>query len=196
MRASRCGARVALAFAVALGATWLCGCGSDGVAVGPTSRSHFQVFRVSEKALGPDQEFQLFRGPVEPVPSSVANKVPPEVASALDLAQRLPLVGIEAWIVPIAGRLCLLNVTEQGPAVGCKAERNVQREGIFIATVPTTSLAGSELRSVVGIAPDGVEAVRIQSKGARDRTALVLGNVFALQDDGKAFPESITFVRK
>jgi hypothetical protein len=96
----------------------------------------------------------------------------------------------------MAGRLCLLNVTEEGPAVGCKETGSVRTEGFFIATVPNESLAGSEVRSVVGIAPDEVNSVRIHSKGVRDHTALVRKNVFALRDKGKAFPESLTLIRR
>ncbi len=190
------GPRAPLALAAVFCATWMLGCGSDGDPGGSTSRSHLRVPSGSEEARELEQEFQLFRGPVEPVPASVANKTPLPLASALSRAQRLPLVGFEAWVAPMAGRLCLLNVAEEGPAFGCKARTRVQREGFFIATVPNESLAGSKVRRVVGVAPDGVKAVRIHSKGVRDRTALVSENVFALRDKGKAFPESLTLIRK
>ena len=66
---------------------------------------------------------------------------------------------------------------------------------MFIASVPSNSPETSSIRTVVGIVPDGVDRVRINSSGANPKTIPVEANVFSLRDKSDAFPESIDFAK-
>jgi hypothetical protein len=77
----------------------------------------------------------------------------------------------------------------------CKKLWRLLKEGMFLASVPTSVSEGTGIRTVVGLVPDGVTGVRIHASNARPRTVPVVENVFALRDRGRAFPESIELIR-
>jgi hypothetical protein len=85
--------------------------------------------------------------------------------------------------------------SREAPSVACARLSRVLEAGIFIASVPVSGQRSSGFRSVIGLVPDGVSRVHIHASGARPRTVPVVGNVFALRDHGRAFPESIDLIR-
>jgi hypothetical protein len=180
-----------------MGLALVAGCGSGGGDIaGSTTRSVRARTLLSQEERTMRQRFNLFRTLPEPVPAALRGGLSREMAPSWEHGQRLPLFGYKIWAVPGAGRLCLLNLTDPASAAfACKRLRRVLSEGMFLAMVPAGSLGGDPMRTIVGIAPNGTSGVRIHAKGARVRAVGVQENVFALRDEGRAFPESIELIR-
>jgi hypothetical protein len=112
------------------------------------------------------------------------------------LAQQLPIIAPQFWVVPAPRRLCLVESADRGSGnFACSQLAHVLKEGMYIASVPSGAPGAPRFRTVVGLVPDGVSLVRIHASNARPRTVPVVENVFALRDHGRAFPESIDLIR-
>jgi hypothetical protein len=135
--------------------------------------------------------FSLLQGKPERLPSQLEDELR-GVGAAGALAQRLPIITSQYWAVPAHGRLCLVESADSGSGnFACSQLARVRREGTFIASVPSGAPGASKFRTVVGLVPDGVTRVRIYASGGRPISVKVSENVFALRDEGRAFPESI-----
>ncbi|MDX6635536.1 MAG: hypothetical protein QOF06_1739 [Solirubrobacterales bacterium] len=139
--------------------------------------------------------FSLLRSEPEQLPSQLVDELR-GIGTMGNLAQRLPIVTPQFWVVPAHGRLCLVESADRGSGnFACSQLFRVLREGTFIASVPSGAPGASRFRTVVGLVPDGVTRVRIHASKARPISVRVTENVFALRDEGRAFPESIELVR-
>lgn len=141
-----------------------------------------------------EASFALLRGQAELPPLRLIQRFAPALRMRWAWAQRLRVAQPAVWLVPRPSQLCLV---QQRPAasVACTRLENVLKKGMFISSVPSQVSRTARYRVIVGLAPDGVAAVRIHARYARPRTAPVVENVFALRDHGRAFPESIELVR-
>lgn len=113
------------------------------------------------------------------------------------VSQRLPIFSQQVWAVSLPGKLCLAaKASQNGPASAvCSPTDRVLREGVYFAAVPPASAGASKKRTIIGLAPDGVVKVRVLAEGVRPKVTRVVENVFAVQDESRAFPESIQLIR-
>jgi hypothetical protein len=94
--------------------------------------------------------------------------------------------------VPMAAEgLCLLQALEGGTsAFVCARRHHLLHEGLFMTSLPTvTTGVDTKWRVVVGIAPDGVRAVRVVANHTA-QSASVRENAFVLRDTKHLQPES------
>jgi hypothetical protein len=72
--------------------------------------------------------------------------------------------------------------------------QQVLHEGTYLASIPARSKPNGPKRNIVGLAPDGIQRVRIQFQQTPPRTVPVVENTFSLRDQGSDFPQSIELV--
>lgn len=168
------------------------GCGGGGSA--PASGQSQEV-PSSARTKTPVKGFSLLHTDPEQLPPQLVDELR-GIGAMGNLSQRLPIVTPQIWVVPASGRLCLVESADSGSGnFACSQPARVRREGTFMASVPSGAPGASKFRTVVGLVPDGVSRVRIHASGGRPISVRVSENVFALRDEGRAFPESIELIR-
>jgi len=170
------------------------GCGTSN-GVSEARRLNNSVVLTNSDGRSSVPGVSIFDGETEEVQERFRSELYP-LGADWAWAQRLHVVTAKVWAVPARGRLCLIEVAGgRAGSVACTRLARAVRAGMYIASVPAGVPGTSDLRTVVGLVPDGVERVRIHAHGARPLTVPVVENVFALRDHGRAFPESIELIR-
>lgn len=125
----------------------------------------------------------LFRTQPESLPPLVRKAL---MATSYDLdidkAQRLPIVGINIWAISGPKNVCLASQeTMAGVGLNCEKMPIVLRDGLGVTFLSASADRPVPPRRIVGIAPDGAQAV--VAVGPHERTAMpVSDNVFGLAD--------------
>jgi hypothetical protein len=103
-----------------------------------------------------------------------------ELGLDLDRAYYLKTsLGIGVWVVGGNGVTCLFN--GETFAMACDTSSDTVRNGLVIVSGPSPAANKRPEVVAVGIAPNGVHAVRLGRFGASDRVVPVIGNTFALR---------------
>jgi hypothetical protein len=180
-----------LAFCV-LGVSFGCGESSEGNQTSPALFTKLDLPYEQRQMV----HFDILRG--HPEPLDMASSGPLKTLGAKwGSAQRLPVAVRQVWVVPAAGRLCLVDASpEEAPSLVCNAVHRVVKAGLFLASVPAGRLNRTPTRTIVGLVPNAVKLVRVYTSAGRAKMSRVVNNVFAVRDAGRAFPESIELVRR
>lgn len=145
------------------------------------------------------QNFAPLRTPPERLPKSVmATLRRPTYGANWSFAQRLNTgAKTRVWALPANGAICLIDEQSSG-AVGvtCTPVSTALRHGITSASLDGgTSGLSYARRFVVGLVPDNVPKVRIETPGFGSATVRVAQNTFALRDSVSEPPESIELLQ-
>lgn len=123
---------------------------------------------------------------------------PPPFDIDWSLAQLLPRTPWPVWAVPGSRHICL--AAQEGPggtlSVSCKKTKDAIAEGTFTASLTDASMpTAGERRTVVGLVPDQIRAVRLQTPGHPTVQAPVSQNTFTHHDNQSRAPETLVFLR-
>ncbi len=171
---------VIVALAATLGATGAALAASGVLSNGPVSIAQYRAGEQAAlaDAVPPAQAaaFAILRRPATAADALPASMLPPPFVHMYGanraLARRVQALpqGVEAWLVPGNGSLCL--VTNAGAS--CGPDAPLIKYGLAIE-----SGSGSGRQSVTGIVPDAVRSVTITLANGTQQQATVLDNGYA-----------------
>lgn len=157
--------------------------GAPVAGVSKTLARNFSVFRTSTSGI-----------PTSGIPTAMAQSLGSPYGANWKLARMLDM-GV--WVVPAQNHVCLFSIgSDGGSTMGCTATKMVLRHGIFIAFLsdPSTKHFGQR-RKIIGLAPDGVRAVRLLAPGYKAVVAKVRRGLFSTQDNIMASPQTVSLLR-
>lgn len=162
---------------------------------GPSPTDEIPFPPVTKRATRRQVEaFGVLRTPPEGLPAGTIDASRP-IAFGVNpyLAQRLrTATRATYWLVPGNGFLCIAVIErpQESPGTSCATTGQALANGVAI-TLGDRADAG---RTVVGVAPDGTQRVRLVTSGAVV-TAPVAGNVFSVTDRASRPPDRIVLLR-
>lgn len=115
------------------------------------------------------------------------------LAQLLDTGTRLRI-----WVLPANKAVCLVEEQLHGATgVTCTFIEQAIKHGIVTASLSNGKPALSQAhRVVVGVAPDKVPKVRVETPGSKAATIRVVQNTFVLRDAAKEPPESVELLQR
>lgn len=87
--------------------------------------------------------------------------------------------GIGLWVLRGEHVVCIFN--GRTLAMACDTAADTARYGLVVVSGPSPQFYKHPLVEAVGIAPDGVRAVRLELMGRSDRVVSIVNNTFALR---------------
>jgi hypothetical protein len=138
----------------------------------------------SDPAASP-ASFGIFRTPPEALPLSVKRVIGNDRYGIRSrLAQRLPIkFPASVWAVPAQRMLCLLSRRQSGAiSLTCDQVEDVAADGLSVTFLNPPTQAPVWRRTIVGIAPDGMNHTTAVSTADRSRIE-VSRNVFIWRDN-------------
>ncbi|HEU4701077.1 MAG TPA: hypothetical protein VFS37_01245 [Conexibacter sp.] len=148
--------------------------------------------------------FALLRTPPEPLPADTRRLLgPPLFGMSWRLAQRIPVaLAGRYWLVPGNRHLCVVEQGSMGsPGAGstCARAADAIAHGLADIVVKRAGPVGAAApsgpaRLIVGVAPDGARAVRVDTRGRTARVPVADG-VFVLRDRLVLPPDRFVAVR-
>ena len=145
------------------------------------------------------RNFEILNTKPEPLLASVKDTLRyPTHGANWSLAQRLDTAGgASIWVVPANEALCLVGEQARGAvSVTCTPTTEALKHGLVTTSLDDGTPGASPARRViVGVAPDGVTKVRIETPGFRSATVPVTRNTFLLRDSVGKPPEALKLLR-
>jgi hypothetical protein len=178
---------VILALATTLGATGAALAATGVLSSGPVSLAQYRAGEQAALAsVVPTRQaaaFAILRRPATASDALPASILPEQFvriyganAALARRVQGLPQ-GVEAWLVPGNGSLCLVA----NGGVSCGPDATLIKYGLAVE-----SGSGSGPQSVTGVVPDGVTSVTITLANGSQQDATVVDNGYAATADGSS----------
>jgi hypothetical protein len=146
-----------------------------------------------------ETNFAILNTAPEQLPRSVtATLRHPAYGANWALAQRLDTgTQTQVWLLPAHRSLCLIEQQKGHSAVGvtCTSVSQALKHGVVTASLVEEGPISFARRLVVGVAPDNVLKVRVNTSGFRPTFVSVTQNTFIVRDSVSAPPESVEFFR-
>jgi hypothetical protein len=141
-------------------------------------------------------KFSVFNGRPEGLPMRIERALQrPAFGSNWALAERLYGAGSDrAWVIPGSHFVCLLIEKGDALAQSCTHTARAARAGTFAVSIvePSTERPLGK-RVVVGLVPDGVRRVEVETPGFASTAAYVNENAFVARDAILKPPERLGF---
>lgn len=169
-----------------LSATLVAGCETDGAGTRGNASAEMAA-AAPQAADGAAAHFSVLRGPAtedDRMPADVRAQLegPVEMQGGdLDRARSLRMSATDAtmWVVPGEKTVCLATPTPTGFGINCATIESALKGGLSGQLLKSEE-GGSE-QIVVGLLPDGVEAVEVDPAMGQPRSVAVRENVIAVE---------------
>ena len=139
------------------------------------------------------KSFAIFRTSPEGLPAAVTKTLRvPTYGMNWHLAQLIPVSTVNSfWAVPGRDVICIVSRQAEGiVSSNCARTAHAITHGITATFLKAGGSSQDANRLIVGIAPDGVAAMKLYSNG-KMTTVPVFGGAFTLEDAIRAVPERV-----